>query len=189
MFPTPAAPLTSLTKTRPFGIGRRRSRVSGQPEVKGMIPSSTMAEEILTPGEGQVRAMILVMTNPLRSAANSAQLEAAFSQLDFLVAIDIYINETTRHAHLILPTPTPAEQSNYEFGLYHLSVRNMAKWSSPAVSPPAGVPEAWQVLLKLSAPFLGMGDGSIKDIDDTVFGQLVTEAVKNNGSWADLTEE
>jgi anaerobic selenocysteine-containing dehydrogenase len=188
MFPTPAAPLTALAKTRPFGIGRRRSRVSGQPEVKGMIPSSTMAEEILTPGEGQVRAMILVMTNPLRSAANSVQLEAAFSQLDFLVAIDIYLNETTRHAHLILPTPTPAEQPNYEFGLYHLSVRNVAKWSSSAVSPPAGVPDAWQVLLKLSAPFLGMDDSSIKDIDDAVFGQLVTEAVKNDDSWMELTE-
>lgn len=186
MFPTPAAPLTALAKTRPFGIGRRRSRVSGQPEVRGMIPSSTMAEEILTPGEGQVRAMILLMTNPLRSAANSAQLEAAFSQLDFLVAIDIYINETTRHAHLILPTPTPAEQPNYEFGLYHLSVRNVAKWSSPAVSPPPGAPEAWQVLLKLSAPFMGLVDKPIKDIDDAVFAQLVTEAVKNNGSWPDL---
>jgi anaerobic selenocysteine-containing dehydrogenase len=187
MFPTPAAPLTALAKARPFGIGQRRSRVSGQPEIKGMIPSSTMAEEILTPGDGQVRAMILVMTNPLRSAANSAQLEEAFSQLDFLVAIDIYINETTRHAHLILPAPTPAEQSNYEFGLYHLSVRNMAKWSSPAVSPPLGTPDGWQVLLKLSAPFMGLTDKPIKDVDDAIFAQLVTDAVKTNTVWSDLT--
>lgn len=72
MFPTPAAPLEAMAKPRPFGIGQRRSRVSGQLEIRGMLPSSTMAEEILTPGDGQVRAMILVMTNPLRSAANSA---------------------------------------------------------------------------------------------------------------------
>jgi anaerobic selenocysteine-containing dehydrogenase len=131
--------------------------------------------------------MILVMTNPLRSAANSAQLEAAFAQLDFLVAIDIYINETTRHAHLILPAPTPAEQSNYEFGLYHLSIRNIAKWSSPAVAPPPGTSDGWQVLLKLSAPFMGLADKPIKDLDDAVFAQLVAEAVKANNTWPDLT--
>jgi anaerobic selenocysteine-containing dehydrogenase len=189
MFPTPAAPLAAMAKPRPFGIGQRRSRVSGQLEIRGMLPSSTMAEEILTPGEGQVRAMILIMTNPLRSAANSAQLEAAFAQLDFLVAIDIYLNETTRHAHLILPTLTPAEQANYEFLLYHLSVRNIAKWSSPAVSPPAGMPEAWHVLLRLSALFLGMSDKLLTDVDDTVFAQLVADTVKNNTLWLDLTTD
>ena len=97
-----------------------------------------MAEEMLTPGDGQVRAMILLMTNPVRSAANSAQLEQAFAGLDFLVAVDFYINETTRHAHLILPTPSPAEQANYEIGLYLLSVRNVAKWSWPPCRRAAG---------------------------------------------------
>ncbi len=107
MLPTAAAPVTALAKHRPFEFGRWQSRVSGQPEVSGMIPSSTMAEEMLTPGDGQVRAMILLMTNPLRSAANSQQLEAAFSRLDFLVAVDFYINETTRYAHTssLLPPP------------------------------------------------------------------------------------
>src|SRR5262249_48564910 len=95
MFPTAAAPITALAKAAPFEFGRWRSRVSGQPEVRGRIPSSTMAEEMLTPGPGQVRAMILLMTNPLRSAANSRQLETAFSRLDFLVTVDFYINETT----------------------------------------------------------------------------------------------
>jgi anaerobic selenocysteine-containing dehydrogenase len=128
MFPMPAAPITGLLKSSPFAFGRWKSRVSGQPEVRGRIPSSTMAEEMLTPGEGQVRAMILLMTNPLRSAANSRQLEAAFAGLSFLVAVDFYINETTRFAHVILPTSSPAAQPNYEFGLYHLSVRNVAKW-------------------------------------------------------------
>src|SRR5262249_61345561 len=115
MFTSPAAPIDAgLPKGKVVEIGRWKSRVSGQPEVGGLIPSSTMAEEMLTPGDGQVRAMILLMTNPLRSAANSRALEEAFSKLDFLVAVDFYINETTRHAHVILPTPSPAEQANYE---------------------------------------------------------------------------
>src|SRR5262249_52425402 len=143
---------------------------------------------ILTPGDGQVRAMILLMTNPLRSAANSGQLEQAFSQLEFLVAVDCYLNETTRHAHLILPTPTPAEQTNYEFGLYHLSVRNIAKWSQRAVAGGGDSPETWEVMLKLSASLMGIGNQSVKEIDDLIFRQLASNAVKNT-SWEGLTYE
>src|SRR5258705_913030 len=135
MFATPAAPIEAALPRERFSMGRWQSRVSGQPEVEGQIPSSTMGEEMLTPGAGQVRAMILMMTNPLRSAANSAQLERAFAGLDYLVAIDFYLNETTRHAHLILPTPAPSEQAGYELGLYQLSLRNVAKWSWPVVPP------------------------------------------------------
>src|SRR5262249_35362009 len=152
MFTTPACPIDAgLPKGKGFEIGRWKSRGGGQPEVQGMVPSSTMAEEMLTPGDGQVRAMILLMTNPLRSAANSTELEKAFAGLDFLVAIDFYINETTRHAHLILPTPSPAEGGNYEFGLYHLSARKVAKWSMPAVPTSPGTAEAWQAGLRLGA--------------------------------------
>jgi len=141
MFPTPAVPLDAvLPKGKGFEIARWRSRVSGQPEVGGLIPSSTMGEEMLAPGAGQVRAMILLMTNPVRSAANSSQLAEAFAQLEFLVAVDFYINETTRHAHIILPTPSPAEQPGYEAGFYALSVRNVAKWSWPVLPPPDGGP-------------------------------------------------
>src|SRR5262249_60424135 len=120
MAPHAAAALPTLVRSGLFELGRWRSRVSGRPEVRGRIPSSAMGEEMLTPGDGRVRAMILVMTNPVRSAANSRQLEAAFAGLECLVAVDLYLNETTRHAHVILPTPSPAEQDNYEFGLYHL---------------------------------------------------------------------
>ncbi len=189
MFPTPAAPYNAIIKGKGFEIGRWKSRVGGQPEAGGMIPSSTMAEEILTPGDGQVRAMILVMTNPLRSAANSRQLEAAFADLDFLVAVDFYINETTRRAHLILPTPSPVEHANYEWGPYHLSVRNVAKWSWSAFPPPPGAPDAWEVLLRLSAIFMGMTGRSLQDIDDVIFRQLAAVAVKSNCPWPGLTEE
>ena len=90
--------------------------------------------------------MILLMTNPLRSAANSAELEAAFAGLDFVVAVDFYLNETTRYAHLILPTPSPAELPSYEYGLYHLSVRNVAKWSWAAIPPSPVAPWHWAQL-------------------------------------------
>jgi anaerobic selenocysteine-containing dehydrogenase len=186
MFTTPAAPLDAALPRDAFAMGRWKSRVGGQPEVEGLIPSSTMAEEILTPGDGQVRAMILLMTNPLRSAANSAQLERAFTGLDYLVAIDFYINETTRHAHLILPTPAPSEQSGYELGLYLLSVRNVAKWSWPAVPPPADRPETWQVFSAIAARLLGLGHLPEQAIDDIVFRQFAANAVATS-RWEGLT--
>ncbi len=178
MFTTPAAPIdAALPRGKGVTFGRWKSRVGGQPEVDGLIPSSTMAEEMLTPGAGQVRAMILLMTNPLRSAANSAQLERAFAGLDFLVAVDFYLNETTRHAHLILPTPAPAEQANYEVGLYLLSVRNVAKWSWPAVAPPPDMPETWQVLSRIAAPLMGLGALDAQAVDDLVLRVFAEGAV------------
>lgn len=188
MFTTPAAPIdAALPKGKGFEIGRWKSRVSGQPEVEGMIPSSTMAEEMLTPGDGQVRAMILLMTNPVRSAANSEQLDEAFAGLDFLVAVDFYINETTRHAHIILPTPSPAEQANYEIGLYLLSVRNVAKWSWPAVPPPPGCPETWQVLSNVSARLMGLAGMPEQAIDDFILRKFAEGAVDDNCPWPGLT--
>ena len=187
MFTTPAAPIdAALPKGKGFEIGRWRSRVSGQPEVEGLIPSSTMAEEMLTPGPGQVRAMILLMTNPVRSAANSEQLERAFAGLDFLVAVDFYLNETTRHAHIILPTPSPAEQESYEVGLYLLSVRNVAKWSQRAVAPPEGTPETWQVLSRIAATLMGLGALPAQAVDDVVLRTFATGAV-DGSPWPGLT--
>ncbi len=187
MFPRAAAPLNALANTRPFELDQSKTRVSGQPKVGGMNPSSAMAEEMLTPGDGQVRAMILLMTNPLRSAANSRELEAAFAGLDCLVAIDFYLNETTRHADFILPTPSPAEQPNYEFGLYHLSVRNIAKWSWAAVRASADSPPAWEVMLQLGAGLWGLEGRATKEIDDMIFAQLAQTAVKNNRHWEGLS--
>lgn len=186
MFATPAAPLAAaLPKGKGFEIGRWRSRVGGQPEVLGLIPSSTMAEEMLTPGERQVRAMVLLMTNPVRSAANSQQLEQAFANLDFLVAIDFYLNESTRHAHIILPTRSPAEQNSYEAGLYHLSVRNVAKWSQ-ALPIASDLPEAWEVLAQLSARLMGFGTLPVKDFDDFILRRLAEGVVDDSGAWPDL---
>ena len=190
MFPMPAASLdAALPKRKGFKMARWSSRVGGQPEVEGMIPSSTMADEMLTPGDGQVRAMIRLMTNPLRSALHSARLETAFAGLDFLVAIDFYVNETTRYADVILPTPSPAELASYELGFYHLSVRNVAKWSQAVVSPPRGAPETWQVLSTLSARLMGLQGGSEKNVDDFIFRRLAEGVVREDDRWPGLTVE
>jgi anaerobic selenocysteine-containing dehydrogenase len=187
MFTRPAAPIdAAFPREKGFAIGRWKSRVSGQPEVGGLIPSSTMAEEILTEGDGQVRAMILLMTNAVRSAANSALLEEALSRLDFLVAIDFYINETTRHADLILPTPSAAEQSGYELPFYLLSVRNVAKWSWAAAPPPPDVQETWQVLSGIGARLMGLGALSEQAVDDLVLRQFAQGAIESGERWPDL---
>jgi anaerobic selenocysteine-containing dehydrogenase len=189
MFPRPAVPIDALLpRGKGFAIGRWRSRVSGQPEVGGLIPSSTMAEEMLTPGDGQVRAMVLLMTNPVRSAANSEQLERAFAGIDFLVAIDFYVNETTRHAHLILPTPTAAEQGGYEAPFYLLSVRNVAKWSEPVRAPSPDAPESWEVLAQVAARLLGLAGVPLQDVDDFVFSQVAENALADT-AWLGLTVE
>jgi anaerobic selenocysteine-containing dehydrogenase len=190
MFTTPAAPIdAALPRGKGFEVGRWKSRVGNQPEVGGLIPSSTMAEEMLTPGEGQVRAMILLMTNPVRSAANSEQLDRAFAGLDFLVAIDFYINESTRHAHIILPTPSAAEQANYEVGLYTLSVRNVAKWSWPAVPTAADCPETWEVFSNIAARLMGMGGMPAQMIDDFILRRFAEGAVEGDCPWDGLTAD
>ncbi|HLI82040.1 MAG TPA: molybdopterin-dependent oxidoreductase [Candidatus Binataceae bacterium] len=187
MFTKAAASFAPLSKGKFLDHGRHKSRVSGRPVSSGMLPSSTMAEEILTPGAGQVRAMITLMTNPVRSTANSLQMEAAFASLEFFVAVDFYLNETTRHAHIILPTPSAAEQSYYDLGLYQLAVRNFASWSPAVVAPPPGSPEAWQVTLRLIGIFMGKADRPLNEIDDAVFTQLAGSMVKRNCPWDGLT--
>ena len=189
MFPNPAAPYRALGAAPPFSFGRWTSRVSQRPETGGMLPASTMAEEILTPGEGQIRAMLLLMTNPLRSAANSATLERAFRELDFLVAVDCYINETTRLAHLILPTPPAAQHGHFEFGPAHLAVRNTLRWSGAPVPPPPDAPSAWQVLLRIAAPFMGLGAADDKTADDAVFAQVAAQAAAAEPGLALTAEE
>jgi len=187
MFPSPAAPYRALGANAPFEFARWRSRVSGRPELGGMLPVSTMVEEIMTPGAGQIRAMILLMTNVVRSAANSNGLEQAFRQLDFVVAVDCYLNETTRHAHLILPTPTAAETSHYDFGPYHLAVRNIARYSPAPLTASADTLCAWEVIARISAPLFGMGLAPASAVDDVVFGQIAAGAVQADQAWPGLT--
>ena len=117
---------------RDVRFGRWNSRVRGLPELFGELPVSVLAEEIETPGEGQVRALITVAGNPILSTPNSDRLEGAVEGLDFMLSIDIYVNETTRHADVVLPAPEPLEKAHYDLAFYQLSTRNIANYS-PAI--------------------------------------------------------
>ncbi len=116
---------------RGYRLGRWKSRVSAHPEVNGEFPAASLAEEMETGGKGQVRAVVTVATNPVRSYPNSERLDRAFAELDFYVAFDIYVNETTRHADVILPAPSTLEEEAYELTFMVNAIRSFAKYAKP----------------------------------------------------------
>lgn len=127
-----------------------RSRVRGLPEFAGELPVAALAEEIEAPGEGQVRALVCVAGNPVLSTPNGSRLERALGGLDFMVAIDLYLNETTRHAEVFLPVSAGLERDHYGLVFHALAVRNTARYSEAAVPAPPGVREDWQIALELA---------------------------------------
>ena len=157
MFPLPAHSRRGTGTGRGFATGRWHSRVRGLPEVLGELPTVTLADEIETPGEGQVRALITVAGNPVLSLPNSERLDAAIGQLDFVVCVDPYVNATTRHAHVLLPPPPPSQQAHYDFAFYHFSVRNVARYSPAAVPLAADALDESDIILRLVAILTGRG--------------------------------
>ena len=152
MFTTPAIdplPLASLLGLG-GGFARWTSRVSGKPEFGGELPMTVLAEEIETPGEGQIRALVTIAGNPVLSSPGGPRLERAIGKLDFMVAIDPYINATTRLAHVILPPSSPLERSHYDAALAAFAVRNIAKYSPPTFARPDHARHEWQICLALS---------------------------------------
>ena len=149
MFAKPAVRLVGKSGTT-HEFGRWKSRVRGLPEFEGDLPVAVLAEEILTPGKGQVKALVTSSGNPVLSTPNGVQLEQAFEQLDFFVAHDIYINETTRHADLILPSPSGLETDHYDFVFLALAVRNVSKYSPQIFAPAAGSMYDWQIMKELA---------------------------------------
>jgi anaerobic selenocysteine-containing dehydrogenase len=145
-------PLTWKGDTKVMGepeFGRWTSRVRGAPEVLGQVPCSCMAEEIATPGEGQLKALITIAGNPVISAPDSAQLEDALPMLDCMISIDNYLNETTRFAHVILPGPSPLESPHFDELMWGWAVGSAAKWSDQLLATdPDYVPE-WEILSRL----------------------------------------
>ena len=131
--------------------GRWASRVSGLPEFSSELPSTAMTEEILTPGEGQVKALITVAGNPVLSAPNGRLLDEGLEQLEFMVSVDIYINETTRHADLILPPTSALEHDNYDVGFNRLAVRNVARFNEPVFEPAPGSLHDWEILTGMAS--------------------------------------
>ncbi|MBC7995071.1 MAG: molybdopterin-dependent oxidoreductase [Rhizobacter sp.] len=163
--------------------GRHRSRVSGAPEVFGELPTGCMAEEIETPGPGQVKALITIASNPVLSAPNGARLAKALDQLHFMLSLDIYLNETTRHADVILPGLSSLQESHYDIALQQFQYRNYVRYSSPVLPAPAGHLRDWQVMVKLIGLFQGKGAAAAdpQQIDDTM---LMAELERSFGEKA-----
>ncbi len=182
MFTTAAAGASNTRGTPRYGrgirLGRRHSRVRGLPETFGELPAVCMAEEIETPGEGQVRAMITVAGNPVLSTPDSTRLDAALGSLEFMVAIDIYLNETTRHADVILPAPSALQKSHYDVALLQLAIRNVANYSPPVLPLDEGAPDEWEILCRLAMILQGAGpDADPAVVDDLTITSMVESAI------------
>ncbi|MGH2986937.1 MAG: molybdopterin dinucleotide binding domain-containing protein, partial [Solirubrobacterales bacterium] len=187
MFPLAAVGQRNSAGTGPVGkgvkVGRWSSRVSGRPEVYGELPVVGLAEEITSPGEGQVRALVTVAGNPVVSTPDAGALEHAVAELDFMVSLDIYVNETTRHADVILPAPEPLAKAHYDFALYQLAVRSVANYSPPVLSRAEGQPDEWEAVLRLAAIVAGQGpDADLDAWDDLVVSTLIGREVAVPGS-------
>ncbi|WP_225731947.1 MULTISPECIES: molybdopterin-dependent oxidoreductase [unclassified Nocardia] len=152
MFATAAT--GGIARSKPFRVGRWTSRVRGLPEAMGELPVGTLADEILTPGEGQVRALITVAGNPVLSAPSGARLDTACAELEFMVSVDRYLNETTRHADVILPPPRTLQSPHYDFALLQFAVRNYARYSRPLI-PLGDRPGESEILARLAAAVQG----------------------------------
>ncbi len=148
MFTQPAANL--VASSGPGYFAKRRTRVRKLPDFNGEFPVAALAEEILTAGEEQIKGMVTIAGNPVLSTPNGAQLDDAFESLDFMVCIDYYLNETTRHANIILPPVSPIERDHYDVALQNLAVRNTAKFSSALFKKPKESRHDWQIFLQLS---------------------------------------
>ncbi|WP_286785034.1 MULTISPECIES: molybdopterin oxidoreductase family protein [Pseudomonas] len=147
----PAIDLVASTSGGHFNLWQ--SRVSGLPEYGGELPVSALAEEILTPGEGQVRALISVAGNPVLSTPNGRQMEQALDGLEFMLSVDLYINESTRYADLILPPTSPLEHDHYDSTFNLLAVRNVTRFNEPVLAKPQGALDDWEIFVGLAQAF------------------------------------
>ena len=184
MFPLPvaASPTTRGKKGigKGFKTGRGKTRVRGFPEALGEYPAALMAEEITTSGNGQIRAMVVVGGNPVLSTPNSSQLDAALDSLDFMVSVDIYLNETSRHADVILPAPSHLYRSHYDLALLNFGLRSVANYSPPVFDLPAGTPDEWEILAKLAAVAQGLGaDADPATVDEVTIRSLIESTVRD----------
>jgi len=187
MFPLGAAGHSNASgepgKGRGARLGRFASRVRGLGEVFGELPVACLAEEIDTPGDGQVRALITLAGNPVISTPNTGRLDAALGSLDFMVSVDIYVNETTRHADVILPAPSPLRRGHYDLALYMFAVRNVAHYSPPALEPDPALPDEWVTLLRLAGIAAGMGThADVQALDEGVARLAIAREIDTPGS-------
>ncbi|MEV0175930.1 molybdopterin oxidoreductase family protein [Streptomyces sp. NPDC050803] len=163
-----------------FQLARWHSRVSKHPEAKGELPLSSLAEEIDTATEDgePVRALIVVAANPVLSAPDGDRLDKALGSLDFMVSVDPYLNETSRHAHVVLPPPPPSQSPHHDFAFNTLAVRNQVRYTRPAVPLEPGRMAETEILARLVLAATGMHGADPSAVDDLVVGQTLGKAVK-----------
>ena len=154
---------------RGFRTGRWQSRVSGYPEVASELPAAVLAEEIDTPGDGQIKALITIAGNPVLSAPDGDRLARALDGVAFMVSIDPYLNETTSHADVILPPPPPSQSAHFDLALNNLALRNNARYSPPALSLTDGRPDEPEILSRLAL----IASGADGDADPAVADEQV----------------
>lgn len=180
MFPTAAAwsvtvqPIPGL-EDGVADFGRYRTRVRGAKEVLGQVPVSCLAEEIATPGEGQIKALITVAGNPVLSTPAGHRLDEALDELEAMISIDLWLNETTRHADVILPGPSPLEQPHHDDLILHFAVNSVANYSPPVFArPDPDAPDEWEILIRLTGLCTGTPaeDVDVAAIDDGFFDYL-----------------
>lgn len=156
----PAVDLVASTSGGHFNVWQ--SRVSGRPEYGGEFPVSALAEEMLTEGEGQVRALITIAGNPVLSTPNGRQLEQALDGLEFMLSIDLYINETTRYADLILPSTSALENDHYDTTFNMFAVRNVSRFNQAILPKPEGALHDWEIFVGLAQAFAAHSGQSLK---------------------------
>lgn len=177
--PRPAAP------GKGFALGRWASRVSGHPEAKGELPMAALAEEIDTPGDGRIRAVISIAANPVLSAPDGDRLDRALAGLDFMVSVDPYLNETSRHADVVLPPPPPSQSSHFDFAFNAFAVRNQARYTPAVVPLEEGRMGECEIQARLVLAVGGMHGAEPNAVDDMVIENTLTKA----GAPKELAEQ
>jgi anaerobic selenocysteine-containing dehydrogenase len=196
LFTLPAIDLVGMaTKTgRTGSFNKRRSRVHKLPDFAGEYPVSTLADEILTEGEGQIKAMITIAGNPVLSTPNGKHVEKALESLDFMVAIDIYLNETSKYANIILPSTTGLETAHYDLIFHQLAVRNTAKYNEALYKRKEDQRHDWEVLNALTERMTGQKNPATPEMMlDYLFGtspykvqEITVKKLKENPHGIDL---
>ena len=156
----PAVDIVAATSGGHFN--RWQSRVSGLPEYSGELPVAALAEEMLTAGDGQVRALVTVAGNPVLSTPNGRQLEQALEGLEFMLSLDFYINETTRYADLILPPSGPLEHNHYDTTFNAFAVRNVTRFNEAVLVKPDGALHDWEIFVGLAKAFAAHTGAELK---------------------------
>ncbi|NXY98710.1 molybdopterin-dependent oxidoreductase [Streptomyces sp. BR123] len=174
LFPLPAAgPRPRSGSRKGFATGRWRSRVSGHPEAKSELPIAALAEEIETPGEGRIRAVVAIAANPVLSAPDGQRLDAALAGLDFMVSVDPYLNETSRHAHVVLPPPPPSQSAHHDFAFNGFAIRNQARYTRAAVPLEAGLLDECEIHARLVLAVAGLHGAAVPDAAAAVDAPVV----------------